>query len=200
MKAAVACAALCLVATGCGSASQTPPVLQGYQSLEPILRATTAGTARLASDSLSLRRALNSLQADRVRREAGLLGGDARRLEDDAGLSAARIRPLLSRAADGHIRTYFGLILASLTADWAEAQALGRVAAILAGDPWLVAPSDARSFNRLEGVARGEARSAGRAAATAGALRRRYPRSFQYIPVRPAHGTEAATSPHGSDG
>ena len=199
MKAAAACAAFCLVATGCGSATQTPPVLQGYQSLEPILMATTAGTARLAADYLSLRFALNSLQADRVRREAGLLRRDARRLEDDAGRSAAGIRPLASRAANGHIHSYFRLVLASLAADWAEARAVGHVAAILPGDPWLAAPSDARSFNRLEAVARGEARAAGRAAAMASALRRRYPRSFQYIQVRPEQGTAAATSPQGSD-
>jgi hypothetical protein len=84
------------------------------------------------------------------------------------------------------VRGYLRLVLAGLSADWAEARALAGVARILPGDPWLAAPGDARRFNRLEGLARGEARMAIREAAQAAALRRRYPRSFQYIPVKPA--------------
>lgn len=154
----------------------------------------TSGSTALARDMRLLGSRLNSANESAIRGLGVRLRRDASRLGALTGHRAAALRALSRRERSPARRRYFDLILATLEGQWAEGQALTRLADLVWWDPLLLDGRDAHRLWQLNRDAEWYAWMSVESARAAQTWRVHHHASFRYVPVHPpAH---VATGPY----
>lgn len=180
MKWSAVLVGLALALSACEGSSRQVSAAQRFDSLRLGLRAVTVQSEQVGADVRRLESDMRAGRVERARAAAVKLKVDSLSFARAAGRQGNIVRRLERGEVNVHLHEYLRLVVQTLSLQWQEGRALGRLGDVVWADPLVSRGSSDQLFRDLAARARRSAYVAAGRAAQAARYRRRFPASFRY--------------------